>query len=457
MKKLRNLIYIFFLSLIFVFNLNEDVYASTTFESKYWIIDKEAGAGSYYARYGHIKITGDVRVVMCLFDNGKHVTYKPIIYSDTYKGNVAVWCGGNHAGGNANNLEVAKNLSDYYSVNGTISNYKTLVDLANEPTYCIYNTWSYSFNEYGSYGRNNLNFDTTDVPKFYYYEEGATLNSQDMFVNAFNAYIGGNTSDFIVSDGNITPTKNVKYDLELPLNIKVKQKSLIDLWIIEFGQDDPLYFTWEQNDPSYTKWTTEIYVSCSGSVKKHWYSIKEEEFETDFIYYTSVDTYKLKYTFDISKDEILDAYIKEQVGDYYSASCKPKFMFRNSWYDSSSSIQHYSNYVYSDNTTPSEAGANPEYNSFELDGESIDSNGISSDNISDSIINDSEYYDGSSSVGADSTTSGAISVLKGVFNDVLQFPDFFKSVLDFLPDTIMTVFGATFIILIGIAFVKIVV
>ena len=92
-----------------------------------------------------------------------------------------------------------------------------------------------------------------------------------------------------------------------------------------------------------------------------------------------------------------------------------------------------------------------------MNGELIDSNGGLSENISNSIIGDSEYYDGSSSVGDDSTTSGAISVLKGVFNDVLQFPDFFKTVLDFLPDTIMTVFGATFIILIGIAFVKIVV
>ena len=333
MKKLRNLIYFFLFSVIFIGVFNQNIFASYEKEYKHYMYFEG------YARYGHYIFISDndFNIIPMMITNGNK--FKMYYYIYNYDGtDVRTVSGGDHNA--TDNINAAYGYNDCYGNDLNSNMIYSTTDVNNNTVY---------FNGYT--GDNVIQGSMSgllflDWSGYIYITDAddteILTKGSNAFYNAFNSIVGtsGGTSTFKVIDGEIVYDENIYYDLELPLNIKVKQKSLIDLGIIEFGKDDPLYFTWEQNDPSYTKWTTEIYVSCSGSVKKHWYSIKSEEFETDFIYYTSVDTYKLKYTFDISKDKILDAYIKEQVGDYYSASCKPKFMFKNAWYDSSTGIQH---------------------------------------------------------------------------------------------------------------------
>ena len=441
---MKKLILTMLLTLIFCGLYSTSAYAST-YESKYWIIDKEAGSGSYYARYGHIKITGDVSVVMCLFDNGKHVTYKPIIYSNTYNGNVSVWCGGNHADGNSNDLEVAKNLSDYYSNNGTISDYKTLVDLSNEPTYCIYNTWSYSFTEYGNYGRNNLNFETSDVPKFYYYEEGATLNSQDMFVNAFNSYINGNTTDFTIENGSITSVAD--YSLEPPLNVKVNNYN-----------PKKVILQWEQSEnKNIDGWETEVYIKQKGTYKKTIFSTKKN-YDTGWQIQPFTSTYKKKYIFNSlalksSDDFLIDLIDNNGHNPQVSTVEKTDIMLRNKFIDNNGNA-HYSNYVYLYQDSDYKYIAN------EVDGSKLDENEMTTDNIDSNVVTDSEIYNNSDTSSyldnVDVTSSSGVGMLRSLLNDIKDFPRFFYEFFCFIPEQVYLAISALIVCLVPIALIKLV-
>lgn len=186
-----------------------NAYADTSYESKFWAVTNN----QTYIRYGHFVLNSDKEfcVVMCLFDNGSTKLYRPLIYSDE-PCNITLTVLGTHEQGTS--IEEAKNLTDYYNEVVTLE-YIQLTDENNEPVYIFYNSWleSSQFMEYYSYP-DIYEFLTDDSPKFYYYEENASLLTQQTFVNAFQHYLDNTVCDFTISQGNLVLEKNSNSSLE---------------------------------------------------------------------------------------------------------------------------------------------------------------------------------------------------------------------------------------------------
>ena len=158
---------IFILMLAMYISVNSiDIYADTTnlynYESQYRGV-VEGG----YVKYGHLIISANtnINVVYCMFDVGWSYRYIPIIYSKE-PASVSVNVKGNHSTGTT--IEQANELSDYYNITHNLTSVQ-LTDLGGNPSYYIYNTWQDSFMEY--YTNKFIEFETTDTPKFYYFEE----------------------------------------------------------------------------------------------------------------------------------------------------------------------------------------------------------------------------------------------------------------------------------------------
>ena len=256
------------------------------------------------------------------------------------------------------------------------------------------------------------------------------------------------------------PSKNILYDLEVPLNFKIKQKSLVDLGIFEMGKDSTFYLYWEQSDNLNTNgWKTEIYFKEKGKAKKHWYSLNWTKYECKWHFFSDTDNYKNKFTFNVEKITQTDDEIKEQVGfkPYETSVTKLDFMIRNKYYDESTGIMHYSNYVYLDNANGSgSSGSSMDYNGYEINGEEVDKSDLDDGNISNNRVTDSDSYNGSNVSGDTSSNdvTSAISILKSISNDIKEFPSFFSNFFSFIPDHFVYALSALIVATIAIAFIK---
>lgn len=258
--------------------------------------------------------------------------------------------------------------------------------------------------------------------------------------------------------GNIVPVTEV-YDLEVPQNFRVKQKSLVDLGIVEMGKDDTFYLSWEQSENiDNNGWVTEIYFKDKGYAKKEWYSLKKYKYECKWSFYNSVPNYKNKAKFNIENVNNLEE-IKEIVGfkPYSTSTTKLDFMIRNKWVDEVNGITHYSNYVYLDNSNGSgSSGSSMDFNGYEVDGKEFDKGNFDDENINNNRVTDSDSYDGSNVSGNTSSNdvTSAISILKSITNDIKEFPAFFSNFFSFIPDHFVYALSALIVATIGIAFLK---
>lgn len=256
------------------------------------------------------------------------------------------------------------------------------------------------------------------------------------------------------------PSKNILYDLEVPLNFKIKQKSLVDLGILEMGKDSTFYLYWEQSDNLNTNgWKTEIYFKEKGKAKKHWYSLQWTKYECKWHFFSDTDNYKNKFTFNVEKITQTDEEIKEQVGfkPYETSVTKLDFMIRNKYYDESTGIMHYSNYVYLDNSNGSgSSGSSMDFKGYEIDGKEFDKGNFDDDHITNNRVTDSDSYNGSNVSGNTSSNdvTSAISILKSISNDIKEFPAFFSNFFSFIPDHFVYALSALIVATIGIAFLK---
>lgn len=259
-----------------------------------------------------------------------------------------------------------------------------------------------------------------------------------------------------VSNGNSNPS--TYYDLEPPLDFRIKQKSLVDLKIIELGKDSTFYMYWEQSEGVNVQgWETEIYYKDKGYTRKNWYSVNKKKYELPWTYYTSVPNYKNKYTFNYEKVPIPQSLI-DKLGykPYEQVTTKLDFMIRNKCIDSDGNI-HYSNYVYIDNLNGSGSdGSDMDYVATEIDGSSLDNEGMSNDNIDKNIVSDSDYYINTDVSGNSSynDVASAFSILKSISNDLKEFPSFFSSFFSFIPSQYVYALSAMIILLIAVAFIK---
>lgn len=305
---------------------------------------------------------------------------------------------------------------------------------------------------------------TSDIN--YYVKFKNVSSFQDDYLNYLRHY--AETGEFSqatidINSGNWEdgePSKNILYDLEVPLNFKIKQKSLVDLGIFEMGKDSTFYLYWEQSDNLNTNgWKTEIYFKEKGKAKKHWYSLKWTKYECKWHFFSDTDNYKNKFTFNVEKITQTDEEIKEQVGfkPYETSVTKIDFMIRNKYYDESTGIMHYSNYVYLDNSNGSgSSGSSMDFNGYEIDGKEFDKGNFEDENISNNRVTDSDSYNGSNVSGNTSSNdvTSAISILKSISNDIKEFPAFFSNFFSFIPDHFVYALSALIVATIGIAFLK---
>ena len=305
---------------------------------------------------------------------------------------------------------------------------------------------------------------TSDIN--YYVKFKNVSSFQDDYLNYLRHY--AETGEFSeatidIKNGNWEdgePSKNILYDLEVPLNFKIKQKSLVDLGIFEMGKDSTFYLYWEQSDNLNTNgWKTEIYFKEKGKAKKHWYSLNWTKYECKWHFFSDTDNYKNKFTFNVEKITQTDDEIKEQVGfkPYETSVTKLDFMIRNKYYDESTGIMHYSNYVYLDNSNGSgSSGSSMDYNGYEINGEGVDKSDLDDGNISNNRVTDSDSYNGSNVSGDTSSNdvTSAISILKSISNDIKEFPSFFSNFFSFIPDHFVYALSALIVATIAIAFIK---
>lgn len=430
-------IFILMLAMYISFN-SIDIYASTpyTYESEYRGVI-EGG----YVKYGHLIISSNtnINVVYCMFDVGWTYRYIPIIYSKE-SASVSVNVKGNHSSGTT--LEHANNLSDYYNTTHNLTSVQ-LTDLGGNPSYYIYNTWQDSIMEY--YTNKFIEFETTDTPKFYYYEENADLKAQDTFIKALNSYLGGGLSDFTISGGTVSKVSN--YSLEPPLNVKVNNFN-----------PKKVVLQWEQSeDKNIDGWETEIYIKQKGTYKKTIFSNKKN-YDTDWQAQPFTPTYKKKYIFNSLTLETTDKYLIDFIDNngyqpQVSTVEKTDIMLRNKYIDDNGQI-YYSNYVYLYQDSDYKYIAN------EVDGSELDKNGMSTDNIDKNVITDSEIYDNSDTStifdNTDVTSSSGVGMLKSLLNDIKDFPRFFYEFFCFIPEQVYLAISALIVCLVPIALLKLV-
>lgn len=187
---------------------------------------------------------------------------------------------------------------------------------------------------------------------------------------------------------------NIKYDLEIPKNLKITD-------VQNTGENGYFQFTWEQTDPNYKNWKTEIYEYTDFRYRNSIliFSWEDWKYVEDFYVGQSIiDTYKLSYKIghmkyaddDALNDKISSLYPTEYGGIY--EFCDSKIYIRNSYFDGE--IRHYSNWVIIEFDPEDGAIVNPGLDSTVVEQEGseieIDDNGYVKQPDSD-IIEDSEY------------------------------------------------------------------
>lgn len=132
---------------------------------------------------------------------------------------------------------------------------------------------------------------------------------------------------------------------------------------------------------------------------------------------------------------------------------KTDIMLRNKYIDNNGNA-HYSNYVYLYQDTDFKYLAN------EVDGSNLDKNGMTTDNIDSNVVTDSEIYNNSDSSSyldsVDVTSSSGVGMLRGLLNDIKDFPRFFYEFFCFIPEQVYLAISALIVCLVPIALIKLV-
>ena len=234
----------------------------------------------------------------------------------------------------------------------------------------------------------------------------------------------GFTSDGDTSDGNV-------YDLEPPLKLKCNVKTSLAL----NGLSAEKYVcTWSQSDNvDVNDWYTQMYVRFVGKSQKFPWS-KKEKFDLGYFkkkgMYDEVLNCRNKITF--RGDEALEIdEVKKIKGRYRPVITDFYFKTRNTYYDETTTITHYSNWVtwHLDLTTGKMTCVeNKDHDLNNKDDDDVDSNSKNY-NPSEDYNDKNKGNDTSSKVSIDNF----LDYLKQSIDTIGQVPDFMGKVFGWLP------------------------
>jgi hypothetical protein len=190
---------------------------------------------------------------------------------------------------------------------------------------------------------------------------------------------------------------DIKYDLEAPKNLKIKD-------VQNTGADGYFNITWEQTDENYKNWQTEIYNYVDFKYRNSVLIFSWADWKYVEDYYAGqsvVDTYKLSYKHshfkNVEDDELHDRMSEDYPTDYggiYKIGDE-KLYIRNYYYDGT--YKHYSNWIVLEFDSEEDAWMNPEMNSTVVEKEGseldVDDNGVPIQPDSN-VVQDSEYTGG---------------------------------------------------------------
>lgn len=347
--------------------------------------------------------------------------------------------------------------------------------------------------------RNLFNFDYQQMPCIemdcdYYYEfNKETGYDSNMLNDLFQSIIngdeveglktmkGGYVWDEVIGDW---VSDDVKYDLEVPQNVKV---------IIP---DDYKYgnykITWSQTSDFmkqdfYSQVDTEIYIKYYGNALVTYEKVNINDYESPFIYCDKVQNKKNGTVISFDNDTVNKAfynrnkYLCDLAYDmnYFSDLHKlmyeneieklinsisggiiidepdsSDFLIRNVYCDNG--VTHYSNYVnikcHNDGT----------YQLVELDADVIDDikdedHNIEIDNDTDDdfIVEDSPYDEDITNItDYDNIDTDMWQGVKGLLNNLKQFPTYFSKIFSFMPDYVISIFSFSVGAIIVIGLIK---
>ena len=190
---------------------------------------------------------------------------------------------------------------------------------------------------------------------------------------------------------------DIKYDLEVPQNLKIKD-------VQNTGPEGYFNITWEQTDPDYVDWQTEIYNYIDFRYRDSFLIFSWADWKYVEDYYAGqsiIETYKLSYKHrhreNLDDRELHDKISAEYPTDYggiYKLGDE-KLYIRNYYYDGT--YRHYSNWIVLEFDSEEDAWMNPEMNSTVVEKEGseldVDDDGVPFQPDSN-VVQDSEYTGG---------------------------------------------------------------
>ena len=276
---------------------------------------------------------------------------------------------------------------------------------------------------------------------------------------------------FMSNDGTVTIENALNYrsdispvvfDLEVPKNLKAVQIAGDKSWFDISGKVEvPQFsFQWEQTDPTYKDWTTEIYMYSDFKYRYAtlYFIMGDWHYVDDFyMFEDTVQTYKLCWNGSTKKFATACGKMEENyptsVGGEYEID-KATFYFRNRYYDDG--VRHYSNWVVVeyDWETGETISSHIEIEGSEVD---IDSDGKVA-KPSGTIVEDSQY----NGVDYDGLEQRESTDIVGFIEDGFGFLgnggviDLISEVFSFIPSAIWGVFIAGISLFVLVAIVKVV-
>ena len=296
--------------------------------------------------------------------------------------------------------------------------------------------------------KSNINYNNSDYQ--------SELN--DTACNYFLSYIKSG----VLPDGMRENKDELKpvYDLEIPLDFKIKNHYNIDIGPLELGvKRDQFTLSWHQSDNiNNAGWETEIYIEPTFSTRQHLWSTAKST-KIDYKLYDTVLNSKNKYKVNLTEKKYMktlydDLFEKLGYEPAFITLSNCQFMVRNKWTNPDTQQIHYSNYVYTD------GNFKDGYKSYEIDGKKFDEGITNGDKFDDTLVDnarktDSDLYTGQDTTGTSGTSNNDftdstnnIGILKSLSNDLKDFPRFFTSFFDFIPNHIIA--GLTALIALSI-------
>lgn len=190
---------------------------------------------------------------------------------------------------------------------------------------------------------------------------------------------------------------DILYDLEAPKNLKIKD-------VQNTGPEGYFNITWEQTDPDYVNWQTEIYNYIDFRYRNSVLIFSWADWKYVEDYYAGqsiVETYKLSYKHR-HRDNLDDGDLHDRMSEDYPTDYggiykigDEKLYIRNFYYDGT--YKHYSNWIVLEFDSEEDAWMNPEMNSTVVEKEGseldVDDNGVPIQPDSN-VVQDSEYTGG---------------------------------------------------------------